>query len=64
MFHLRMAGAERHRIIVPWSAMALRHDEPGWIDTRDRITVALICCGLLSAFLVDMAILYFSMFRP
>ncbi|ACI50325.1 conserved hypothetical protein [Gluconacetobacter diazotrophicus PA1 5] len=64
MFHISMAGPHRPHLHAPWRAVAARQDDPSGVDARDRITVALICGGLLSAFVIDMAILYFSMFRP
>ncbi|MBB2204620.1 hypothetical protein HLH27_06245 [Gluconacetobacter takamatsuzukensis] len=64
MFHLGAAGPRRSFTNASWHAIALRHDDPSWIDARDRMMVGLICCGLLSAFLIDMAVLYFSMLRP
>ncbi|GBQ26113.1 hypothetical protein AA12717_2260 [Gluconacetobacter sacchari DSM 12717] len=64
MFHIGAAGPKRPLLNGSWHAIALRHDDPAWIDARDRMMVGLICCGLLCAFLIDMAILYFSMFRP
>ncbi|NVN11676.1 MULTISPECIES: hypothetical protein [Nguyenibacter] len=66
MFHLKIAGDSRSHfhMTAPWAYIAAHRDDPAWTDARDRMTVALICGGLLSAFVIDMAILYFSMFRP
>ncbi|MFW7270188.1 hypothetical protein ACMAUO_19915 [Gluconacetobacter sp. Hr-1-5] len=65
MFHIGMAGPKRSSVNGAWHAIALHHDDdPSWIDARDRMVVGLICCGLLGAFLIDMAVLYFSMLRP
>ncbi|GAA4481534.1 hypothetical protein [Gluconacetobacter asukensis] len=64
MFHPGVAGPKRSLASGSWYTISLLHDDPSWIDARDRLMVGLICCGLLGAFLVDMGVLYFSMLRP